>query len=50
MLSEYDVALFLIKILKERTPKVLSEKFKLDSVNEREKFYWKIYPQAGPLS
>lgn len=34
--SEYDVALFLIKVLKERTPKVLSEKFKLDSVNERE--------------
>src|SRR5690606_32396852 len=27
--SEYDVALFLIKVLKERAPEVLLEKFKL---------------------
>lgn len=34
--SEYDVVLFLIKILKERAPEVLLEKFKLDSTDERE--------------
>lgn len=34
--SEYNVALFLIKILKERVPGVLLERFKLESIDERE--------------